>query len=147
MRREKKPNRKKGFGNCKRGHYRPINEEKYKQPMDNYMNSSSIPEYRSSWELAFYKFCDMNPDILYWTTEPFAIQYIKPTDGKPHRYFPDVLIKYKNGKRFLIEIKPSSQKSDPVNLAKWEMAKNFADKSDMQFVVMTEIELKSIIGR
>jgi predicted nuclease of restriction endonuclease-like RecB superfamily len=123
-----------------RGLYKPMNEEKYRQPQDKYMNSQIYPEYRSSWEKKFFKYCDMNPEIEYWTAEPFSIPYVSPKDGQVHRYFPDVLIK-KNGKKYLIEIKPSYQTSDPVNIAKWESAKQFCEKYGLEFVVLTEKEL------
>ena len=122
------------------GLYIPINEEKYRQPMDKYMNSQQYPEYRSSWEKKFYKYCDLNEDIEYWTAEPFSIQYISPKDGQMHRYFPDVLIK-KNNKKYLIEIKPSYQTKDPVNIAKWDAAKKFCNMYGMEFMVLTEKEL------
>ena len=124
----------------KRGFYIPINEHKYKQPHDKYMNKCEYPEFRSSWEEKFYKYCDFNEEIEYWTTEPFGIQYISPKDGRIHRYYPDLMIK-KNNKRYLIEIKPSSQTSDPVNIAKWESARKFCEKYNMEFFVLTEKEL------
>ena len=30
---------------------------------------------RSSWELAFAKWCDNNPSVIEWGSEPCAIQY------------------------------------------------------------------------
>jgi len=129
----------------KRGFYSPINESKYIQPLDKTMNKGELPEYRSSWELEFYKYCDINDEILSWTTEPFPIKYIKPTDGQVHRYFPDVLVKFSDGKNFLIEIKPFNQTQDPINISKWEAATAFCENKDLTFIVMTENELKSII--
>ena len=110
--------------------------------MDKYMNKYQYPEYRSSWEEKFYKYCDLSEEIEYWTAEPFHIQYISPKDGQQHRYFLDVLVK-KNNKKYLIEIKPSNQTSDPVNIAKWEAAEGYCKKIGAVFVVVTEKELKS----
>jgi hypothetical protein len=124
------------------GYYKPVNEEKYKQPMDKTMNSSIYPEYRSSWELKFYKFLDSSDLVEYWTTEPFPIPYISPKDGQIHRYFPDVLLKLTNGKKLLIEIKPNNQKSNPINIAKWEAAKEFCKLHNLEFRVFSEDELK-----
>jgi len=139
--RRKQTNAAGGKGRFKRGFYRPINEDKYKMPMNDYMNSGPIPEYRSSWELKLMKWCDMNPDIEYWTCEPFAIQYVSPKDNKVHRYFPDFLVKFKDGKKVLIEVKPESQHEDPVNLAKWEAAKKFCRMHDLIWRVMGETAL------
>ena len=124
------------------GIFIPENTEKYKQPYDSYMNKSQYPEYRSSWELKFFKFLDKNSDVEYWTSEPFAISYMSPKDGKIHRYFPDVLVKFKNGKKLLVEIKPDYQTSDPINLAKWESAKNFCQQYGLEFIVLTENNFK-----
>ncbi|MCD6370816.1 MAG: TnsA endonuclease N-terminal domain-containing protein [Thermoplasmata archaeon] len=125
----------------KRGFYAPLNEEKYQQPTDRTMNKGILPEYRSSYELKFMKWCDMNPEVEYWGVEPFPIPYVKPTDNQVHRYFPDAIVKFKNGKNFLIEIKPKNQCQDPVNLAKWDAAKKFCEGKDIDFIVMTEKEL------
>jgi len=125
----------------KRGYYKPLNENKYQQPLDKTMNSQQYPEYRSSWELKLMKWCDSNADVEYWTTEPFAVPYVKPTDNQIHRYFPDFLIKFKDGTKWLIEIKPQNQWDDPINIAKWNSAKEFCLKNGLIFRVMGEKEL------
>jgi len=130
-----------GRGKFKRGFYNPINEGKYKLPQNNYMNSQPLPEYRSSWELKMYKWMDMNTEVEYWSTEPFAIEYISPKDGQKHRYFPDVLMKLKDGRKYLIEIKPNSQWDDPINVAKWEQAEKFCKLHNLIWQVMGEKEL------
>jgi len=123
-----------------RGFYIPKNPEKYRQPADTTMNSQQYPEFRSSWEKKFYTYCDLNDEIDWWTTEPLAIQYISPKDGRQHRYFPDLLIS-KNNKKYLIEIKPASQCQDPINIAKWTEAERFCDLHNLEFIVLTEKEL------
>ena len=124
----------------KRGFYKPVNET-YQQPMDRTMNKSIYPEYRSSYELKFYSWCDKNPDIVQWAVEPFFISYISPKDGQPHRYFPDVMIKFKDGKRYLIEIKPSLLVEDAVVQAKAKAAINFCNENGMEFRFITEKDL------
>ena len=86
--------------------------------MDRTMNKSIYPEYRSSWELKLMKFLDHNPEVEYWTVEPFPINYLNPKDNQIHRYFVDFMVKFKNGKKILIEVKPEGQKSNPINIAK-----------------------------
>jgi len=107
------------------------------------MNSGPIPEYRSSWELKLYKFLDGNPDVEWWSTEPFAIPYISPKDNKPHRYFPDALVKFVDGRKFLIEVKPKSQIYDPIVQAKAYAAVEYCKQQgdDLKFIFMTEKEL------
>ena len=107
----------------KQGVYIPVNEDKYRAPQDNKMNSSGIGmTYRSSWELEFAKYLDHSENILYWGSEPFAIPYISPKDNQPHRYYIDFVFMTTTKEKFLIEIKPKGQTKDPVNLAKWEAA-------------------------
>ena len=128
----------------KQGYYKPLNEEKYKQPLDSTMNDTIYPQYRSSWELALFKFLDKSDDVLEWASEPFPIYYISPRDGQKHRYFPDLWIKFRSGETWLVEIKPKGQTGDSVNLAKWEAAKKLCEESGMKFLVLTEKELKTL---
>jgi len=50
------------------GYYRVCNSEKY-------IGNVSTIIYRSSWELAFCKYCDMSPSVLRWSSEPIRIPY------------------------------------------------------------------------
>jgi hypothetical protein len=57
-----------------------------------YVGDSTNIVYRSSYELKFMKWCDMNSSVKRWASEEIVIPYISPIDGKKHRYFPDFLI-------------------------------------------------------
>ena len=49
--------------NYKQGYYELVYPEKYLQPLDKTMNKQILPQYRSSWELKFFKFwyaCPLN---------------------------------------------------------------------------------------
>jgi hypothetical protein len=140
----------------KQGIYRPINTEKYL--------GKTNPVYRSGWELKFFRWADINPNILAWGSENIIIPYINPLDQKVHRYFVDNFIVFKdkdgNKQKLLIEIKPSKQTIQPVttkgkhkktilyeqttwitNQAKWTAAKEWAKKKNMEFIILTEKEL------
>ena len=139
----------------KQGRYRPVNSDKYK--------GKGNPEYRSSWELKFFKWCDKNPNVLKWSSESTIIPYISPLDNKIHRYFVDGNVTIKEGnniKNYLIEIKPEKQTKPPieskrkkkttimyekmqyvVNQAKWSAAKQYATKKNLDFLILTEKEL------
>ncbi len=139
----------------KQGVYSPVNREKYK--------SLRLPEYRSSWELKFFKWCDSNPAVLEWNSESVIVPYLSPVDNKLHRYFIDGFISLKEGttvRRYLIEIKPYKQTIPPieskrkkkstilyekmtyaVNQAKWNAARQFAQKRNLEFIILTENEL------
>ncbi len=138
------------MGNFRQGYFVPKHPEKYKG------NVSNI-RYMSSWELKFNHFLDNNANILEWASEEIAIPYIKPTDGKLHKYYPDYYIMYKNKDgaiiREVIEIKPKSQVNlkkranlyeqltFAVNKAKWEAAERFCQQYGLKFRIVTEDHL------
>ena len=135
------------------GKYTPRNPEKYVGDVSNIV-------YRSGWEKKFLLWCDMNPNVLQYSSEEVVIPYISPIDGKAHRYFVDaaITVKTRNGeiKKYLIEIKPKAQTLQPkkpskitkrylqeietyaINLAKWEAATIFAEKNNFKFQILTE---------
>jgi len=140
----------------RQGIFKPINSKKYIGKGD--------PVYRSGWELKFFRWADLNENILAWGSENIIIPYVNPLDGKVHRYFVDnfIVFKGKDGvnNKFLIEIKPSKQTQRPVktkykkqktilyeqkmyiqNTAKWEAANKWAKKKGYKFLIITEKEL------
>jgi hypothetical protein len=142
-----------------KGRFQPKNPTKYK-------GDPTKIVYRSSWELRFMNYIDMNPNIIQWASEEVIVPYRSPLDGKWHRYFPDFVIKMKDkdGKVSvkMIEIKPRSQSVPPtikgkttkptkkylrevatygLNMSKWEAAKEFCADRNWEFVVLTEKEL------
>lgn len=139
-----------------KGKYKPSYPQKYKGDPTNII-------YRSLWERKFCVYCDLNENILEWSSEEKCIPYRSPIDGKIHRYFPDFLIKVKesNGsiKKYMIEIKPKKQTVPPIkpqrqtkkyisevyeyakNQSKWEAAKDWCADRGYEFKVITENEL------
>ena len=144
--------KRKGY---KQGIYYPRDEKKYvgTQPII----------YRSGWELKFFRWCDVNENVLEWTSESIVIPYVSPLDGRPHRYYVDnsVVIKEDNKiQKYLVEIKPKKQTIPPVfskrkkrstvlyesqmyvkNQAKWKAAKQWCRKKNYKFLIITEEEL------
>jgi hypothetical protein len=124
----------------------------------------TLPVCRSEWEYKFMNWCDMNPSIVKWASEPVAIQYYDPVKRKERRYFPDFLlrIKDKDGKEtnHLVEIKPYKETIPPVkskgksdktiiheattyitNTAKWKAAITHCRKHGLEFKILTEKDL------
>ena len=66
--------------------YQVKNPEKYV--------GTKLPYCRSSWETTFCMFCDNNPSVQQWASEPVKIPYRDPLTGKPTVYVPDFLISY-----------------------------------------------------
>jgi len=139
------------------GIFKPKNPKKY-------VGDSKNIVYRSSWELKFMSYLDNHPDIISWASEEMFILYISPVDNKPHRYFPDFIVKKKNTKGIvevlIIEIKPKHQTNPPdintkrnkktvineaityqVNQAKWKAAEQFCADRKYKFLVLTEDQL------
>ena len=137
------------------GTYIPNNPNKYK--------GTKKIIWRSSWELKFMKYCDREPNIIEWISEPFPISYYLPTDKKWHRYYPDFLVKTRTKdnqhKITMIEIKPEKQTKPPtrgkkkrktilneqktwvMNQNKWKFAERFCKKRGIEFKILTEKEL------
>ena len=84
------------------GRYRVKNRKKYEGDFNKV-------KYRSLWERQTFKWLDNNPGVIGWSSEEVIIPYRCKTDGKIHRYFVDLFIRTKDGKIFLIEIKPKKQ--------------------------------------
>jgi hypothetical protein len=145
-----------GNKNFIQGFFRPQNPQKYIGNPENIV-------YRSSWELRFMHWCDLNESVVSYGSEEFFIPYRSPVDYKTHRYFPDFIIKIKEQsgefKTYVIEVKPKKQTIPPkqpkrktknwlyemktysVNQAKWEAAEEWCRGRGMEFKVITEKEL------
>lgn len=139
-----------------KGRYRVINPVKYKGDLQEIT-------YRSSWELRFMKWCDLNPSVLEWGSETIIIPYKSPVDSRIHRYFVDFYIKVKSKDgsitKYLIEIKPERFTKPPaiperktkrfieevfqygVNQAKWTAANEFCLDRGLKFLVLTEKDI------
>ena len=116
------------------------------------------PLYRSSWEFAFMKFCDENPNVAKWASEAVKIPYVNPFTGKATVYVPDFFISYmdKNGKQRaeVIEVKPDNQTTMEsagrnkqkqmavaLNMAKWQAARAWCKDKGIFFRVVTEKDM------
>ena len=145
--------------------------KKYKQgvfkPKNKGKCTTDVCIYRSGLELTYMRFLDDNSSVVSWGSESIVVPYIKPTDGKLHRYFVDFnfTIKDKNGKlhKFLVEVKPVKQCSAPseknrknkmtllreqityaTNKAKWSAATNWGVKNGYKFIIVTETDIKKL---
>jgi len=142
----------------KQGIYQLSNPSKYSGPL-----TDGGVLYRSSWESRVFYYMDHNLNVIEWASEELVIPYIFSLDGKPHRYYPDIVCKVntKDGiKTFVIEIKPRKQTVEPTkpknrsldrkkryesemftyikNKNKWEAAKQYCEKNGYEFKLFTE---------
>jgi len=136
------------------GRYKVKNPSKYKGDFQNV-------KYRSLWERQAFKWLDLNPSIIKWSSEEVVVPYKCKTDGKMHRYFVDLYIETIQGE-YLIEIKPEKETKEPKrrsrksqkylkevmtyvkNQSKWEAAGRYAQNRGMKFEVWTENTLKAM---
>jgi hypothetical protein len=139
-----------------KGTYTPKHPQKY-------LGDVTGITYRSSYELRFMNWCDLNASVLQWGSEEVVIPYRSPLDNKMHRYFVDFFIKIRNKhgeiKKYLIEVKPFRFTQEPVipkrktknfinevyqwavNNAKWEAARAAASDNGWNFMLITEKDL------
>lgn len=131
------------------GKYTVKNREKYVGRKE--------PTYRSSWEFSFMTFCDNNPNVIQWASEPFMIPYRNPFTGKNTIYVPDFMMVYvdRTGKNHseVVEIKPTKETAlenarstrdraaVTLNMAKWTAAQAFCKNYGMRFRIVTEQDL------
>lgn len=115
---------------------------------------------RSSWEDKMCQWLDYNKGVVEWSSEGHVIPYFDGTSGRNRRYYPDFYARFKNGKKFIIEVKPKKDLRMPrkkggksqktmylrertflVNQAKFKAAKQYCKKIGMEFVIITENDL------
>lgn len=131
--------------------FKPKNTKKYIGNIQNIV-------CRSLWERRVCKFLDENTNILKWSSEEIVIPYTNPIDQKVHNYYPDFLVQFTNEGQiytWLLEVKPLKQtllkenanKKEKItwliNTAKWNAAKIYCKKNNMEFKILTEKEIFS----
>jgi len=101
--------------------------------------------YRSGWEQKYMQHLDADPDVASWSYEKLVIEYISNKKTKKIRkYYPDFQVEYKDGKKFIIEVKPSRKLLQDSVMKKVRAAKEWCTAHDMTYKILTEIELKDI---
>ena len=138
------------MGKYANGFYQIVNADKYV--------GKKVPQFRSSWEHSFMRFCDENPAVLQWASEAIHIPYKNPFTNRNTIYVPDFMIMYinKNGEKYgeLIDIKPTKQTTleaagkSPrdqaaavLNMYKWQAAQAWCSQNGLRFRVLTENDI------
>ena len=115
--------------------------------------------YRSSYEYKFILRLETNPNVIKWSSENIQIPYFlseRQKDGTikqvQHIYNIDYTVYTKDGKRYIIEVKPlslvplneSQIRRNPTiykNYMKWCAAVKWAKEHNFEFKVVTERDL------
>lgn len=139
------------YSNAKTGKYIPLNVEKYE--------GNQLPVYKSKLEHKMMRYLDSNPNVIRWSYEKFAIDYLDMSSRPPKRrkYYID-FVAYVKGpagmiKKIWIEVKDSSETKKPnpkklmecqtyqKNLSKWRQAEVTARNNGAEFKIITEQQL------
>ena len=100
--------------------------------------------FRSGWEFLYFKYLDAQPEVLQFWSESLKIPYATSRKtGRLRNYIPDLLIEYAD-RKLLVEIKPKSKVSRPINIKKFNAARLWCTVNAATFIVITEIELKAL---
>lgn len=158
--------KKRTYREFKQGLYKPMNPEK--------CLNKTPPEFRSGLERKLMLVLDKNPNVIKWSSEKVIIPYVHPLKSAKSgqneyaRYFVDFYMKLKMGegyKEFLVEVKPDSQTKKPschgnkkqstivyensmwaINQSKWQAAKKYCEKKNLQFIIITEKNIDQILS-
>ena len=137
---------------------------KYKiKNRDKYLGDPTGVIYRSGWELAVMNWADSSPSVKSWSSEEVIIPYICETDKRPHRYFMDFMVKYKDGRTVLIEVKPHKETIKPKtgqgrprrqvlsetltyikNISKWTAPEKYVADRGWHFEIWDEHKLRAM---
>ena len=86
-------------------------------------------KYRSGWELTVAKYLDLDPSVVEFQYEGFAIEYVANLKtGKTRSYYPDFLVSYRDGTHKLIEVKRQDKLADPLVVKKAKAAEIWCAK-------------------
>lgn len=100
--------------------------------------------YRSGWELSYFKYLDSLPQVVAFYSESLKIPYVSnKKSGKTRNYIPDLLVEYVD-KKELVEIKPSKRVKQVTNQKKFSAARSWCIVNGVEFIVITEIDLKAL---
>lgn len=72
----------------------------------------------------------------------FSIDYVSPDDGFLHKYIPDILVIYDDGRKQIIEIKAEWKLNDEINKAKFNVARKYCIDNNMDFSIWTQKEIR-----
>jgi hypothetical protein len=102
-------------------------------------------KFRSGWEYRLMIHLDANPEVEFWSYEKTVIEYVSNVRTKKVRkYYPDFLVRYKDGRTELIEVKPKRKLEQAVIKKKMAAALLWCAEHGMTYRIVTEIQLKEL---
>lgn len=104
------------------------------------LKNHAIIYYASSYELIAFQILEQMSIVNRYQRCPFSVPYMT-NDGCTHRYVPDILVEYQDGKQEVIEVKPQWALDYGLGLDKFQAAKLYCKEKDIKFSVWTENNL------
>jgi TnsA endonuclease N terminal len=128
----KRKRRKKRRGHYQRGEYTST-------------KSGQVCKFRSGWEEKVMVHLDGDPEVETWTYEQTVIPYVSNIRTKKVRkYYPDFLVKYRDGRTEVIEVKPKRKLEQLTVRKKADSARTWCSDHGYVYRILTEIELKDL---
>lgn len=142
--------------------FKPSKKSRFKQ---GYVNPDTLRKlfesqkgkpviFRSSYEKKFIWWLESSSSVRRWGSESVCIPYTIPGEDRVRHYWPDYIVEMQDGTVSLIEVKPWSQTVPPnpviysrdsqqyqtyiKNYHKWKAAKEFCERNNMKFRIITE---------
>lgn len=102
-------------------------------------------KYRSGWEKKYMQYLDDDPTCVSYMYEHVTISYVSNArSGRIRKYIPDLLVNRCNDYIELVEIKPSNKVNKRLNLKKYLAANKWCEENNVKYVLLTEVELKTL---
>lgn len=88
---------------------------------------------------------DSDPSVSTYQYEGLCIPYVSNVkSGRLRKYFPDFLVEHVNGRKRLIEIKPSKRVNQANVQKKLTAALTWCQEHQIALEIITEIELRAM---
>ncbi len=107
-------------------------------------NPGGYVEYESCIERDFLLIAIHDPTVHGIQHQPKTILYLDEC-GNQSKYTPDIYLEFQDGKRMLVEIKPTSDLKDNYQKyeLRWNAAKKWAESNGMVFIVATDDKIRN----
>jgi hypothetical protein len=90
-------------------------------------------------EMRAVQLAEFARDIVNIEEQPLLLEY--EIDGKPRRYTPDFRFRWKDGREWIVEVKPQERLALPNNQSRFARIAEVISESGSKFVVLTEAQL------
>lgn len=102
--------------------------------------------YRSGWEKVAFQWCDLNPKVIWWSSEEVVVPYFLKGKGWQRSYYPDLLIYFSDKVTVMVEIKPKEERDCPSmqNICKWAAARQYCRDRGWKFQIWDENTIEKL---